>query len=616
MNAGIFYRCSILLAVPFDDRHLVVHELKYSTVQYTRSRSSVMSLYTATVILLNVLVLIEGNLKDVLTSLGWRSILVAPINHQTQNISTDLAKQGTRVGLSGSFCNSYHDQSLDGTVTDMTTFDETLFQHTVQCGIKEPYRNLLLLSNNTLDKMRADDGYLAGIKKSVGLVGLLVPDMKLLRMLKISTSKQIVIMPFKATEFDLQDLKIVNYNLPFFPYISYNCKEERCDVSGYYPDLIHVIGEKFNFSVLYRQEPSGDWGTVAKVEKNASNVLQKVHSGKSALTFPWVCTFDRSVMFDFIPGGRWIRNMYMMENDVKVSIDMIFKPFTIEAWGLIIMFLSTITIAHKVLKYFDCSARNVAAMKSSMAFFSWLFVTVIIAFYRSAMVIAFTTETSVPFKTITEGLANEDWNLVYYKFDAEYIKNYFDLIPKSESRANKVLGQSYQYAANDALEAFQHLADSNTFLFYIHNRALNFLRNTNCDLCKNAIKFGEPVIEMDGFLLEKHSPIREVLKIGVAQAWERGIHETLMQSYLGPPYKPTPDHTSSSVTLQFMILILISLGTVALIMSPTILLFENMWRKLTSTSDHATSGRCDRIYEEGICPQCGCKQILQKLCIN
>ena len=569
---------------------------------------------------LTVLALVEGNMKDTVTSLGWRSISVAPINHQTRRLSKDLAKHGIHVRLSQSLCNSPHNESLDGTVTDMKAYNETLFQQTLSCGMKEPYRNVLIISRNTLNEIRADTGYLAGIDKSVGLIVLLEPDMKLIRMMKMSSTstEQVVVMPFKATEFDLQGLEIVNYNLPYFPFIVYDCTEDRCDASGYYPDLMQVIGKKFNFSVKYKLEPSGDWGMMAQLGNNASNVLQKVHTGESAFTLPWVCTFDKSIVFDCIAGGSWIVNMYMIKNDVKVSMDMLLKPFTIEAWGIIILFLSALTIAHKVLKRLklNCSETNLKGMKSSMAFFSWVFVTVIIAFYRSAMVLAFTTDTSIPFLTILEGLGNQEWNLVYDKGTAEYTKSLYSLIPKSESRVNEVMSQSYEYASNGAVEAFEHLVESNTFLFMGHYEAFYFFRTTNCDICKKAIKFGEPKVEAHNFLLEKYSPIREVLTVGVIQAWEKGIHETIVQSYLGPPYKPIPNQTSSPVTLKLMVLVLIYLGSVALIMSPTILIFEYACRKLAPNRDSAINGRCNRIYEERICPECGCTQIHQKLCIK
>ena len=106
------------------------------------------------------------------------------------------------------------------------------------------------------------------------------------------------------------------------------------------------------------------------------------------------------------------------------------------------------------------------------------------------------------------------------------------------------------------------------------------------------------------------------MKIGVAQAWEKGIHETIMQRYLGSSYKPNPDHTAASVTMPLVILVLILLGLVALIMSPTILIFENLCRKFKFTPDQTINDRCNKIYEEGICPQCGRKQIHQKLCID
>ena len=161
-------------------------------------------------------------------------------------------------------------------------------------------------------------------------------------------TNQVVAMPLKSTEFDFHGLEIVTYELKYFPFIETNCTEDMCDFSGYYPDLMQIIGKNFNFSVLHKQEPSGNWGTFTKLGKNTSSVLQKVHSGESAFTFPWSCISNRYTVFDCIAGGRWRAEMYMIENTVKVSIDMLLEPFTIEAWALIILYMSTITIVYKL----------------------------------------------------------------------------------------------------------------------------------------------------------------------------------------------------------------------------------------------------------------------------
>ena len=128
-----FYRLSILsilLSAPFHDKHLLGHKQSRSSTM-ARSAGIHISLTTLT-----VLALVEGNMKDTVTSLGWRSISVAPINHQTRRLSKDLAKHGIHVRLSQSLCNSPHNESLDGTVTDMKTYNETLFQQTLSCGMK------------------------------------------------------------------------------------------------------------------------------------------------------------------------------------------------------------------------------------------------------------------------------------------------------------------------------------------------------------------------------------------------------------------------------------------------------------------------------------------------
>ena len=45
-----------------------------------------------------------------------------------------------------------------------------------------------------------------------------------------------------------------------------------------------------------------------------------------------------------------------------------------------------------------------------MIFFAWLTATVLIAFYRSSLIIALTSEARVPFEDLLQGLGRQDWN--------------------------------------------------------------------------------------------------------------------------------------------------------------------------------------------------------------
>ena len=45
-----------------------------------------------------------------------------------------------------------------------------------------------------------------------------------------------------------------------------------------------------------------------------------------------------------------------------------------------------------------------------MIFFAWLTATVLIAFYRSSLIIALTSEARIPFEDLLQGLGRWDWN--------------------------------------------------------------------------------------------------------------------------------------------------------------------------------------------------------------
>ena len=93
----------------------------------------------------------------------------------------------------------------------------------------------------------------------------------------------------------------------------------------------------------------------------------------------------------------------------------------------------------------------------------------------------------------------------------------------------------------------------------------------------------------------------------------RFCQSLIMHSYMGPTYKAIPDHGANPLTVQLMILLFLFLGSVALIFSPVILLFEHLWMKLSRYHD-PPSDNCRVTHEEKICFHCGCRQIHKEMC--
>ena len=137
-----------------------------------------------------------------------------------------------------------------------------------------------------------------------------------------------------------------------------------------------------------------------------------------------------------------------------------------------------------------------------------------------------------------------------------------------------------------------------------------FLRNTNCQRCKDVVRFGKPEIENSGFLFEKHSPLREVFKNGLVHMREIGAIEHIKQS-LGPDYIPIPYQSTLPLSIQLLVLLFMFLGWVAIIMCPIVLAMECLWKRLhpRSNSSNIHPINCERVYKETTCELCGCKKI-------
>ena len=104
------------------------------------------------------------------------------------------------------------------------------------------------------------------------------------------------------------------------------------------------------------------------------------------------------------------------------------------------------------------------------------------------------------------------------------------------------------------------------------------------------------------------------MKVGMARLRESGFLDSIMHSYMGPTYRAIPDHSANPLTVHLMVLLFVFLGSVALVLSPMILLIERLWMKLPRNQDPAPG--CKESYEEKMCPQCACRQIVKKVCVE
>ena len=572
---------------------------------------------TLTTIILTALVFVEGNLEISFNTLGWKRIFVTS-NSKAKKDIINMSKNGFYVSVGDNLCSKATTErfktGLDGTATEMTTYNETLLARVMHCGKSEMYRNLIIVTTDTLDKVSSS---LAMKKESIGLIGLLMPQMHLLRIIKMTFSKNTIVMPYLTTDFDFYGFQMECYNLPWSPVIDYDCKEKNCHVSGTYPKLISRIGKKYNFTTSYHLDPSGKWGSTSSLGGNASSVLNTLHAGNSAFSFSWIGTYERVKSFDHVTGIPVTLYLYMMDGGSGVSWDMVTLPFSVLAWTCIIVLVCTVAFGHKIISvdYLMNTSNN---SRYAMKLFFGIFLTIIISFYDGAMVIALTRRQPPPFEDLNDGLAHtisQDWNLVYSKGTEGLYREYYARLPGGREKSDSVLNKNYKYALKSRIERFQHLTNTKTFLLDDKDRAANFLRNTKCQACKNSIRFGRPERRNSGFLFEKNSPLSEVFKIGMIHMREMGNLDNVQQS-LGPEYKPIATLTASPITIQLTALLFLYLGLMVFIICPLVFMFEHLFQRVKPkfwSNKEVTS--CKRTYEEGICAQCG-QQQMRLVCLQ
>ena len=560
----------------------------------------------------------SGNLTKVIAKLGWKRILVVPQNSMLKSEVIPLARNGIHVSSMDSACDTGTRflQSLDGLVIDMRYFNETLLLQIILCRRPEPFRAIVMVTRVTLDLVQAT---LRRKNITIGLNGLIMPEYELVRIIKMKFSTETVLMPYKFMAYDFQNLTFECYNLPWHPSIDYDCKGSVCRVSGLYPRILSHLGKWYNFSVAYHLDPSGKWGSPSKLGENDSSVLKTLQRGNSAFSFSWVGTYDRVMKFDHLQGITLKKEMYMMQSGPKVSMDMVFQPFSTMVWAYIAAFVALVALVNKVLKRSKSLVGEPARFKYGLALLLGFFMTVVISFYRSAMILALTARQPPPFETILDGLADQDWSLVYLKGTEGLFKSYYKLVPKEQGRQDQVLHHDYNYKSNNRGGMFQHLTDPKTFLVEDEVRAANFLRKTDCQRCKDAFRFGRPETKNSGFLFEKHSPLRAVFKEGLVHMQETGTIDRIKRS-LGPEYIPVPYQSALPLTIQLLVLLFMFLGWVAIVMCPILLAVECLWRwlcpRLMSKGTKEQLYTCERIYEEKVCENCGRKQIRQTICVN
>ncbi len=222
-------------------------------------------------------------------------------------------------------------------------------------------------------------------------------------------------------DYDLQGVSISSTSDTWPPFITfYNCSDglKGCTEShGLLHDVSISIEQMFNFTLDSKQGQEG-WGVLPitgpfNLSGTWGGVKGDVLHGVDQMSLsPWAHLSQRVDLLDHVPLVLSSRSILLLvPQRPKVDFTLFLRPFTAEAWELIIAVSVVIILLVAVpqLFYPDYDSTNVKKVASTTA---WSFFVLINAFYGGALTMFFTTEEKIPFQGIRDVLRSSDWQLL------------------------------------------------------------------------------------------------------------------------------------------------------------------------------------------------------------
>ncbi len=332
---------------------------------------------------------------------------------------------------------------------------------------------------------------------------------------------------------NLEDLENAHMKIKTMPYSPYlfmeGCElDHECQkASGKAYDILDFIAKEFNFTFSIHMEPSQMWGAAPGpngTSNDSSGVFGSILDGTN--DFPlslWYIYPERYGWVDFVMPfeNTELRCFANMKGFSSRDLAFFIMPLTKKAWALVITLAILVIAGENVLNvYFQGKLIG----KQLWITIGGIACALITSYYSGAQTMFLTSEITIPFETICEGLTEAPgWDFMIAKGDEDtYSTRYPD--------------QSFD--GDHIVELDKGLVmlasgQSRDFLVAGSQRVYSELSRIGSNVDEDLVEFCNPLLRIGTFILPRSSPFKAAINRGIMKLHQMGMLPILGRRWAG-----------------------------------------------------------------------------------
>ena len=335
-----------------------------------------------------------------------------------------------------------------------------------------------------------------------------------------------------------------------------NCKGPKntnCGGVGYLPDVINILGSRFNFTWSCDEEPEGNWGNTRPISgpRNASGIWGGVVGNIANGTYPlsisaWRYFYWRKGLLDFVGIGIASKSIVAyIPSGTSYDPGLYLRPFTNESWILILsMSLILILILFCGNRFEQKEGlrrgRNIKLRGIKLALFiSSIFSLVTFnGFYKGSLTKFFTKEIIADFESDSDVINSyPDWIYNVRKGMEVNIHNLAETGNKDYQKfASLMEDDPERFVFKNVEEAIKRMKDGRVAVL-LRERDLQEYYKLNPLDTRPAFLTTDVFHNSDHLILTDNSPLRPIFNAGALQLMDSGITQILDEIWMGKKLK-------------------------------------------------------------------------------
>ncbi|TRY67601.1 hypothetical protein TCAL_05368 [Tigriopus californicus] len=386
--------------------------------------------------------------------------------------------------------------------------------------------------------------------------------------------------------FNLQGLSIRSVALSWSPYLNLkDCDQQgdNCSSSGFLVDYANLIGRLFNFTVVSTQDKDLNWGVVPiSGPFNSSGTwggtMGDVINGKFDLSLSqWIWNIERQDLLDFvITSSNWLQ-LALTPQLPEVDTGLFLRPFTYDAWMAILAITGVVIVAvlapYLIFYYYEYTTGYMITSTTG-----WYFFVLVNAFYGGALTMFFTSEITIPFRTIRDVMqAYPDYKLLMMDGnDVHFQYKALQGDPDYATFWNRVVNQRAETVVGSLEEGLQKIQSERAVLHVFAGMLRGYFQD-NPFHQQNLKIFAQQKPQFQSIIFPSNSPLRAVFQSGSLILRENGAEEKLLAQWEGPEVSSSGGVDKMVLEPGQVILVYIIMGG-ALLVSFITLGIEVLWK--------------------------------------